>query len=122
MLLLLLFLLFKCLRHKIICSSSLAVDSAPPVMSAQKSEKDITDRSKKENEKDRSDQSQQHRNDEANKIDATRISNLELENKLLKNEMHSLNEELASTLTKLKEQQQGEKIVTIFVVLFVNRM
>lgn len=83
-----------------------AVDSAPPVMSAQKSEKDITDRSKKENEKDRSDQSQQHRNDEANKIDATRISNLELENKLLKNEMHSLNEELASTLTKLKEQQQ----------------
>lgn len=34
------------------------------------------------------------------------LSNLELENKLLKNEMHSLNQELASTLNKLKDQQE----------------
>lgn len=37
-----------------------------------------------------------------------RISNLELENRLLKNELHSLNEELASTTTRLNEQSKGK--------------
>lgn len=35
------------------------------------------------------------------------VSNLDLENKLLKNELQSLHEELAALSTKLKGQQQG---------------
>ena len=40
-----------------------------------------------------------------------RLSNAELENQLLKKEMQTTNEELASTLTKLKETQEGKIIV-----------
>jgi len=44
------------------------------------------------------------------KILDSHVSNLELENKLLKNEMHSLNEEMASTLKKMKEyKEESEK-------------
>ena len=38
----------------------------------------------------------------------SRVSNLDLENKLLKNELQSLHEELATLSTKLKDQQQGK--------------
>lgn len=41
-------------------------------------------------------------------VNNDRISNLDLENRLLKNELQSLNEELVSITGRLNEQQKGE--------------
>ena len=45
----------------------------------------------------------------------SRLSSLDLENKLLKNEVQSLNEELATFSTRLKEQQEGWVLFNVFI-------